>query len=195
MARLLVAYSSRYGQAAKIAEHIAGVASRRGHQVAVMDVAHETPGLYVEDHDAVIFGASVHVARHEPAATRFVQRYGGLLARVPSAFYSVSLSGSGQTPEDAKTAQDYVDAFLAATGWSPASTATFGGAVPYSRYGFLVRLVMKRIARSHGLETDRDLELTDWQAVEAFTDRFLDGLVARNRARRVARGEARPAAR
>ena len=195
MARLLVAYSSRYGQAAKIAEHVAGLAGRRGHQVAVMDVASEPAGLYVEDHDAVILGASIHVARHETAATRFVQRYGGFLARVPSAFYSVSLAASGRTPEDAKAAQDYVDAFLGATGWTPASTATFGGALPYSRYGFVVRLLMKRIARSHGLDTDRDLELTDWQAVEAFTDRFLDGLVAHERARRVNRGEARPAAR
>ena len=88
-----------------------------------------------------------------------------------------------------------MDAFLGATGWTPASTATFGGALPL----LALRLRGAPADETHrpvpGLDTDRDLEFADWQAVGAFTDRFLDGLVAHERARRVNRGEARPAAR
>ena len=44
------------------------------------------------------------------------------------------------------------------------------GALAYSQYNFLVKLVMKGIARRAGAPTDtsRDYEFTDWPAVDAF---------------------------
>jgi menaquinone-dependent protoporphyrinogen oxidase len=67
-------------------------------------------------------------------------------------------------------AQAVVDAFLDQTQWRPALTALVAGALPYTRYGFWKRFLMKRIARSHGdpIDTSRDHELTDWRALEAF---------------------------
>ncbi|HSJ13546.1 MAG TPA: hypothetical protein VK939_03970, partial [Longimicrobiales bacterium] len=51
-----------------------------------------------------------------------------------------------------------------------------GGALRYSEYGVLKRLMMKHIARSHGLsgDTSRDHELTDWDRVRSFTRRLLE---------------------
>jgi menaquinone-dependent protoporphyrinogen IX oxidase len=47
-----------------------------------------------------------------------------------------------------------IAAFQQETVWHPQSVASFAGALAYSKYGFLKRLVMKRIARQAGGETD-----------------------------------------
>jgi menaquinone-dependent protoporphyrinogen oxidase len=49
------------------------------------------------------------------------------------------------------------------------------GALRFSKYSLFERLVMRLIARRHGTEIDpwEDLELTDWKAVEQFTQQFV----------------------
>jgi menaquinone-dependent protoporphyrinogen IX oxidase len=56
------------------------------------------------------------------------------------------------------------------TGWRPERVLPVEGALAYSRYNFLIRFVMKRIARKAGAPTDtsRDYEFTDWSKVDSF---------------------------
>jgi menaquinone-dependent protoporphyrinogen oxidase len=63
-----------------------------------------------------------------------------------------------------------IDTFIAQTGWQPARTLAVAGALAYTKYNFLLRLVMTRIARKAGSSTDtsRDWEFTDWAAVDRF---------------------------
>jgi menaquinone-dependent protoporphyrinogen oxidase len=60
--------------------------------------------------------------------------------------------------------------FLEETGWRPVETKMVAGALPYSRYNWLKRWMMKRIVRKAGGDTDtaRDYEYTDWDDVRAF---------------------------
>jgi menaquinone-dependent protoporphyrinogen oxidase len=46
----------------------------------------------------------------------------------------------------------------------------FAGRLAYTKYGFLKRFLMKRIARKEGASTDtsRDHEFTKWSDVEQF---------------------------
>jgi menaquinone-dependent protoporphyrinogen oxidase len=62
--------------------------------------------------------------------------------------------------------------FLDRHGWAPERTASFAGAIAYTKYNPLVRWVMRRIARKAGGSTDttRDHEYTDWERVDAFAD-------------------------
>jgi len=71
-------------------------------------------------------------------------------------------------------ARRYVETFLRQVGWQPQHTAAFGGALRYSRYGALKRLVMVAFAALAGHDTDvsRDYEYTDWDAVDRFADAF-----------------------
>ena len=50
------------------------------------------------------------------------------------------------------------------------------GALPYTRYNFLVRFVMRRISKAEGGDTDtsRDYEYTDWAAVDRFAVEFVE---------------------
>jgi len=88
----------------------------------------------------------------------------------PTAFFSVS-GGAAQT--DARAQADvrrFVSTFLNNAGWTPQLTATFGGAMSFTRYNPLLRFFMKRISARAGGSTDttRDYEMTDWSAVERF---------------------------
>jgi len=63
-----------------------------------------------------------------------------------------------------------VEDFARTTGWQPGATASFAGALRYSLYNPLIRLLMRLIVGMAGGETDtsRDYEYTDWAAVERF---------------------------
>jgi menaquinone-dependent protoporphyrinogen oxidase len=67
-----------------------------------------------------------------------------------------------------------MNGFLAETGWKPSVTKVVAGALPYTRYNWFIRRVMKRIAAKAGGDTDatRDYEYTDWQDLRGFTEQF-----------------------
>ena len=71
--------------------------------------------------------------------------------------------------------------FMRDTGWSPNVTHHVAGALLYTQYNFLVRIVMKAIARRAGRTTDtsRDHDFTDWGAVERFAEGFANDAIAK----------------
>lgn len=176
MPSILIVVATVEGQTRKIAEFLAGELRRRGHTVEIVDPTTSPRDWREPEPDGVLLAGSVHVGKHAPALTRFATAHRWLLAERPSAFLSVSLSA--HDPSAAAESRGYVDAFLVETGWEPALVGTAAGALRYSRYGFLKKLLMKRIARKAGLPTDtsRDHELTDWDGVREFGVTFLQRL-------------------
>lgn len=189
MKKILVAYATREGHTAKIAEHVAGRLKQRGLSAFVMNVAELDPfedGL--EAYDAAVLCASVHIGKHEREMVAFAKKHAARLSSLPSAFLSVSLTET--TAEDAtapamdreKARHDVdtmIERFLVETGWLPTATKPVAGALTYTKYGFIVRIAMKRIARAaHGsTDTSRDHVYTDWAALDRFIDDFVDGAV------------------
>jgi menaquinone-dependent protoporphyrinogen oxidase len=106
-----------------------------------------------------------------------VRRFRAALTAQPSAFFSVSLSagGPGAKPEAARR---YLETFLRQVDWHPVQTATFAGALQYSKYGVFKRLLMRMIVGIAGGDTDmtQDYEYTDWNAVDRFADEFAQRL-------------------
>ncbi len=173
MTRTLILYATTEGHTARIVERIAQHLQDKGHAVearrADADPASLDPAVY----DGVIIGASVHYGRHPRYLLTLVRRFRSVLAAQPSAFFSVSLSadGPGAKPEAARR---YLENFLHQAGWRPQQTATFAGALQYSKYGVFKRLLMRLIVGVAGGDTKptRDYEYTDWDAVERFADAF-----------------------
>jgi len=100
-----------------------------------------------------------------------------------TAFLSVSLSEVGAerieaTPaEHARYVKDVemmLGRFFKQTGWRPNQVKPVAGAIMYTRYNFLLRLIVKRIARKEGSPTDtsRDYEFTDWAGLDKFVEDF-----------------------
>ncbi|MDQ0799715.1 flavodoxin domain-containing protein [Arthrobacter sp. SLBN-112] len=171
MASIYIPYGTTEGQTARIAEFIGDVVQAHGHEARIADIKQAgdaiPPGC-----DAVLVGASVHMGKHEEYVQDFVRKNRDTLERLPSALFSVSLAAHG----DAENAESYVQEFEQQTGWRPAHVALFGGALLYTHYGFIKRLMMKKIAGDKGsLDTDtsRDYVYTEWDGVKRFAEDFL----------------------
>jgi len=173
MAKILIPYGTTEGQTARIADYIADVLHAHGHEADTLDLKHAEHDL-PEGYDGVIVGASIHAGKHEGYVADFVRRNRTALETLPAALFSVSLSAHGDPEEAEKRVAEFEDG----TGWHPATVALFGGALLYTHYGFLKRMMMKKIVSSQGsadTDTGRDYIYTEWDGVRRFAEEFVAG--------------------
>lgn len=171
MVSFLIVYGTGEGQTAKVATRIDNALTNRGHDATATNAEEIPADLVVDDFDAILVGASIHRGEHQPAIREFVTSNRDALMSKPTAFFQISLSSASE--EGRAQAAGYVEEFIDETNWHPNRIGLFGGALRYSEYGFLKRLMMKQIAKraiSDMPEADEsgDIEFTDWVEVEAF---------------------------
>ena len=173
MARILIAFATTEGHAERIAEFVAQALRGFGHSVDTRRVSSVQTSLDLAGYDAVIAGASIHYGRHPGFLRSLIRNHRATLAARPCAFFSVSLSAGGPGAKPA-AALRYLQKFLRQSGWTPQQTATFAGALPYSKFGAFKRLLMVAFVGLAGGDTDttRDYEYTDWVEVRRFADAF-----------------------
>lgn len=182
-------YATREGQTKRVAEHVAARLRGRGARVELAEVSSVRPDVAVGRFSAVVLAASVHLGKHEHEMIDFIKAHRAALEGVHTAFLSVSMSEASAelvaaTPEQrsagAAKVRAVLEAFEKETGFRPGVTKAVAGALRYSQYGFIVRLVMRSIARQTGTSTDttHDVEYTDWDSLDAFADHLLDDLDA-----------------
>jgi len=180
--RVGVFYATREGQTRRIANQIAASLSKLGFDVDTQDVKHPL-AFQLDSYSAAVLAASVHAGSHEPEMVKFVKDNRSALESLPSAFVSVTLSEagverSGTTPAEhagfAADVNQMLDRFFAETQWHPRRVKPVAGALLYTHYNFLVRFIMKRIARKAGAATDtsRNYDYTDWAALDTFVKEF-----------------------
>jgi menaquinone-dependent protoporphyrinogen oxidase len=179
-----VFYATREGHTRKIAERIAADLRTRGTLVDVFDVR-DCPAPDWDRYSTACLAASVHLGHHEREMIEFAAKHRASLSRLDAAFVSVTLSEAGaedprrsaaERRQSAEDAQRMIDVFVKDTGWQPEHSLAAAGALAYSKYNFLVRFLMKRIARKAGAPTDtsRDYEFTDWPALDRFVDELAE---------------------
>jgi menaquinone-dependent protoporphyrinogen oxidase len=173
----LILYATTEGHTARIAERIAQRLRGKGRRVEMHRADAVPESLEPAGYDGVIVGSSIHYGHHPNFLRALVRRFRAALTAQPSAFFSVSLSagGPGAKPEAARR---YLETFLRQVDWHPAQTATFAGALQYSKYGVFKRLLMRMIVGIAGGDSDmtQDYEYTDWNAVDRFADEFAQRL-------------------
>jgi menaquinone-dependent protoporphyrinogen oxidase len=181
---VLIAFATRHGNATQIARRLADSIQQRGFAAELLDAAGVPKGFSFSNYAAAMIVASVHLGRHEPEMKRFVKARVAELSAIPSAFLSVSLSQAGaqsfaappaQRARSAANAAAMIDRFLAETGWHPSRIEPVAGALLYTKYNFVLRFIMKRIAAKAGGSTDvsQDHSYTDWESLDRFCAEFL----------------------
>jgi menaquinone-dependent protoporphyrinogen oxidase len=176
-------YATREGQTERIAERIGATLRASGLEPDLRNLKSDPEEITLDRYSAAILAASVHAGSHEPEMVKFAQRHRAQLDTMPNAFLSVTLSqvgveDSSRPPaERDKFAADVASVlakFRQETGWTPKCVKPVAGALPYSKYNFFIRYIMKRIARKAGAPTDtsRDYDFTNWTDLEAFATGF-----------------------
>jgi menaquinone-dependent protoporphyrinogen oxidase len=210
MKPFVVLYATREGQTRRIAEHVAATLRARGKTTDVVDVRNLPDWFDLARYGGAVVAASVHAGKHEQEMVGFVKREREALEKVPAAFLSVSLAEAAS--EDASAApalrrraadeaRATVAAFLEETGWHPSRVKAVAGAVLYTQYNLVVRLVMKLISKRTNAERSaasgersapgapaphdpaHDYEYTDWAALDVFVDELLAAADGKPRAR------------
>ena len=176
MANVLVLYATHDGQTRKIAERIATVLRVRRHVVELLDAARAPRDLDLSRFQAIFIGSPIHAQGYLRPVVRFVQSHRSELDRVPTLFFSVGLAILSKTSDGRAQTMEIIKKLMAETGWHPGRVELVAGALPYTRYNFLIRFVMRRISQKEGGDTDtsRDYEYTDWNAVERFAVGFVE---------------------
>lgn len=178
MSRVLILYGTTDGHTRKIAAALAGVLTWEGGRVDVIDAHDASRRVRPEDYDGVVVAASIHIGSYQRAVKRWVRLHAAELNRRPSAFMSVCLGILEKRPEARQEVDAILQRFLHRSGWRPLMTRTVAGAVPYTRYNWLKKWVMKRIVAKGGGDTDttRDYEYTNWDDLRAFAREFASRL-------------------
>lgn len=179
MQNVLVVFSTQHGQTEKIARRIANGLVRPGISAEVIDAA-GAAHRQLDHYDAVIVGAPVYEGKFSREIFHWVRDNAIIIQQMPSGFFSVCLGILEATNEKTQAEEKaIVTRFLEATGWHPAISQIFAGSLAYPKYNWVIRNVMRRIARKvvGATDTRRDHEYTDWDAVDDFARAFARQLI------------------
>lgn len=181
MKKITLLYSTREGHTRRVIEHVAAAFRARGMATEVLDVAELPRDTEIGGLEAAIVAASIHAGKHEPEMVDVVRRHRRMLERIPTAFLSVSLTEAEVEDEGAPVGKRmeavhevirYLDRFFEETDWHPSRVRPVAGALLYTKYGVIKRLLMKVIAKHMGASTDTSSDhiFTDWTALDRFVD-------------------------
>jgi len=175
---VLIIYATTEGHTRKIAYFVQETVLNTNQQTEIHDAADLPHDFDITKFQSAILAGSLHQAKHQSALTHFARQYGETLNTIPTLFLSSSLTAlahdESQTSEANKCIQDFVNE----TGFFPLKTYAVAGALKYTEYDWLKRMVMKSIVKKEGGDTDtsHDYEYTDWPALKETVLDFLKSL-------------------
>ena len=165
----LILFHSKYGQTQKIAEQIADILNSTSLSVVIHNFSHLETTFSIEDYDLIVIGAPIYTSQYSRPLARFVTKNLDSLQGKITAFFSVSLAAAGDEKQR-NEAIKCMNTFLRQVQWKPSLKTSFAGGLPYRKYNWFIRWLMKRIVRKAGGETDtsKNYEYTNWKAVASF---------------------------
>jgi len=156
--KVLVAYGSKYGATAEIAEKIGEALST--HELD----AHVVSAENVRDlstYDAAVIGGAVYVGRWYKTAARFLKKHDKALAAMPVWFFSSGPTGEGD-PADLLDGWTFPKNLQAvADKINPRDTAVFHGSINLEKVTGLDKRMLKAVGAESG-------DFRDWEAIAAW---------------------------
>jgi menaquinone-dependent protoporphyrinogen oxidase len=164
--KVLVAFATKYGATAEIAEKIGQVFRGAGLETDVL------PADRVDDlalYKAVVLGSAVYIGKWRKEALKFLQANEKLLAERPVWLFSSGPTGEGNPvellngwryPESLQPIVDHIQ---------PRDIAVFHGAVLTDKMNFIEKFMIKNVKTPIG-------DFRDWQAITAWAKKIADEL-------------------
>ena len=165
--KVLVAYGTRAGSTAGVAERVAEVLNRNGFAAQAIDVREVKDAA---PYDAVVLGSSIRAGKLMPEVLKFLDKNKAKLEAKPFAAFVVCLAMKDGDEKGRATAGPYLDPVRERV--KPLSEGLFAGAYDPEKLGFAVRQVMKMIKAPPG-------DFRKWDDIEAWTASLVPLLGAR----------------
>ena len=166
--KILVAYASKYGATAQIAEVIALRLARSGFDAEARDVKEVTS---LSGYKAVILGSGVYAGMWLKEAAGFLKAHEAELAKMPVWFFSDGPTGAGNPEELMKGWRFPEDLKPVAERIKPRDTAVFGGNVNAAKMSFLEKWVIKNVKSPVG-------DFRDWDMISKWAKGVAEALKA-----------------
>ncbi|MBT8410184.1 MAG: protoporphyrinogen oxidase [Octadecabacter sp.] len=172
--KILIAFESIEGQTRKICEFAAQRLRALGHTVEMFDTQDKLAPLSLDGFDKIVLAAPVHERRHPQSFELFITANKAALASLQTLMISVSLNAA--FPECLEEAREYLTEMKMRTGFTPDMEILAAGAVRPASYGYFESQVVRNVLLAdQKIELfDGEREFTDWDALGAGLDAFLD---------------------
>jgi len=159
---ILVAYASKHGATAGIAERIAERLSERGHETEARSVDLIEA---LEHFDAVVLGSAVYAGSWRKEAVAFAERHAQALRRIPVWMFSSGPLGDRVADQEEQPRQlEKIRRSI-----SPRDHRMFFGALDMSTLSFGERMIVKAVKAPEG-------DFRDWDEIDAWADSIDDAL-------------------
>lgn len=161
--RILVAYASRHGSTAGVAEAVGKTLCDGGANVDIRIIKNvDDPYVY----DAVIIGSPIHTGKWLPEAVEFIEKHRTILKERPVAYFVTCITLFRDTEPARKKAEAFLNPVKDAyPDIRPVSTGLFGGVLDYNRYSFVIRMIMKQKMKDAGVPEG---DYRDWEAIRGW---------------------------
>ena len=143
--RILVAYATRAGSTAEVAQTIAKALGASG---AAVDVCPVKQVGDLGSYRAVVLGSPIRMGRWLPEAFAFLKAHQAELSRIPVAYFVTCVTLTSNTVENRRTVDAYLDPVRAIL--RPVSVGLFAGAIDGSKLSLVDRLMVKATKTPEG---------------------------------------------
>lgn len=174
--KVLIIYKSKYGQTKKIAEFIAKTYSDSNIVFDIFNVEKVLPSTEdVLKYQKVIILSGLVAGGYGKSINRFISENLNTLSSIPCMFISVCLAINSKLENSISESKAIPQRFVNGLGLKNAEIEVVAGCNSYTKYNFLLKYIMKRIARKEGssdLDTSRNYEYTNWENVKDIAIKF-----------------------
>ena len=161
--KILVAYASRTGSTAEVAEAIGQTLAESGAQVDVLPVQDIKD---LAPYRAVVAGSAIQGKRWLPEAMQFVQTHRAALAQKPFAAFLVCMTLALKNDKYHYVVADFLEPVRALV--KPVSEGYFAGVLDISKVPSFSKRLKFRLSVAMGVWSEGDHR--DWNAIRAWAD-------------------------
>lgn len=155
-AKILVAYATRNGSTAEIAQVIGKELTTAGHTADVTEIK---TVLTLEGYTAVVLGGPLYMGSIDSAVSKFIGNHHMQLQKLPVAAFAVGLAPKNPDPGAGDAAMAALKKSLGPV--TPVSSALFAGKLDPAKLSFIQRKMTEMVKSPIG-------DFRDWNAIAAW---------------------------